>query len=62
MEKEKLEKIKNLIRDIPDFPVKGILFRDGFPLAGHEAFWDGNQSGRPGCGWRERESVHAGKG
>ena len=28
MEKEKLEKIKNLIRDIPDFPVKGILFRD----------------------------------
>lgn len=28
MEKEKLEKIKSLIRDIPDFPVKGVLFRD----------------------------------
>ena len=28
MEKEKLDKIKSIIRDVPDFPVKGILFRD----------------------------------
>ena len=28
MEKEKLDRIKSIIRDVPDFPVKGILFRD----------------------------------
>ena len=28
MEKENLEKIKKLIREIPDFPAKGVLFRD----------------------------------
>lgn len=28
MEKDKMEKVKSLIRDIPDFPQKGILFRD----------------------------------
>ena len=28
MEKEKLEKVKSVIRDVPDFPSKGILFRD----------------------------------
>ena len=28
MEKENLEKIKSLIREIPDFPAKGVLFRD----------------------------------
>lgn len=28
MENSKLERIKSLIRDIPDFPQKGILFRD----------------------------------
>ncbi|MGM9803325.1 MAG: adenine phosphoribosyltransferase [Muribaculaceae bacterium] len=28
MEKEKIEKVKSLIRTIPDFPTKGILFRD----------------------------------
>lgn len=28
MELEKEEKLKRVIRDIPDFPVKGILFRD----------------------------------
>ena len=28
MDKEKLEKLKSVIRDVPDFPSKGILFRD----------------------------------
>ena len=28
MDKEKLEKVKSVIRDVPDFPSKGILFRD----------------------------------
>ena len=28
MEQEKIEKVKSLIRNIPDFPSKGILFRD----------------------------------
>ena len=28
MDKEKLEKVKSVIRDVPDFPTKGILFRD----------------------------------
>ena len=28
MDKEKIEKVKNLIRTIPDFPTKGIMFRD----------------------------------
>lgn len=28
MEQAKIEKVKSLIRDIPDFPTKGILFRD----------------------------------
>lgn len=28
MEKDKMERVKSLIRDIPDFPQKGILFRD----------------------------------
>ena len=28
MNKEKLEKVKSVIRDVPDFPSKGILFRD----------------------------------
>jgi len=28
MENEKIEKVKSLIRTIPDFPTKGILFRD----------------------------------
>ena len=28
MEKNKMERVKSLIRDIPDFPQKGILFRD----------------------------------
>lgn len=28
MEKNKMERVKSLIRDIPDFPKKGILFRD----------------------------------
>ena len=28
MYKEKLEKVKSVIRDVPDFPSKGILFRD----------------------------------
>ncbi len=28
MEQAKIEKVKSLIRDIPDFPQKGILFRD----------------------------------
>ena len=27
MDKEKLEKVKSVIRDVPDFPSKGILFR-----------------------------------
>ncbi|MEG2219657.1 MAG: adenine phosphoribosyltransferase, partial [Muribaculaceae bacterium] len=28
MEKEKIEKVKSIIRDVPDFPTKGVLFRD----------------------------------
>lgn len=28
MEQAKLEKVKSVIRDVPDFPSKGILFRD----------------------------------
>ncbi|MEE1337388.1 MAG: adenine phosphoribosyltransferase [Muribaculaceae bacterium] len=28
MEENKMERVKSLIRDIPDFPQKGILFRD----------------------------------
>ena len=28
MDKNKMERVKSLIRDIPDFPSKGILFRD----------------------------------
>ena len=28
MDKEKIEKVKSLIRTIPDFPTKGIMFRD----------------------------------
>ena len=28
MENDKMEQVKSLIRDIPDFPQKGILFRD----------------------------------
>ena len=28
MEKNKMDRVKSLIRDIPDFPQKGILFRD----------------------------------
>ncbi|MBQ7941259.1 MAG: adenine phosphoribosyltransferase [Muribaculaceae bacterium] len=28
MDKNKMERVKSLIRDIPDFPQKGILFRD----------------------------------
>lgn len=28
MDKEKLKKVKSVIRDVPDFPSKGILFRD----------------------------------
>lgn len=28
MDKEKLEKVKSVIRDVPNFPSKGILFRD----------------------------------
>ncbi len=28
MEKDKMNRVKSLIRDIPDFPQKGILFRD----------------------------------
>lgn len=28
MDQEKLEKVKREIRDVPDFPTKGILFRD----------------------------------
>ena len=28
MELEKENQLKSVIRDIPDFPVKGILFRD----------------------------------
>ena len=34
-----MEKIKKLIRDVPDFPKKGIMFKDITPLLGHrEAF------------------------
>jgi adenine phosphoribosyltransferase len=28
MEKETINRLKSVIRDIPDFPTKGILFRD----------------------------------
>lgn len=38
-EKELTEKISRIIRDVPDFPKKGILFKDIMPLlADHKAF------------------------
>ncbi len=30
--KEKIEQLKNIVRNIPDFPIKGIQFKDVTPL------------------------------
>ncbi|MFQ5483329.1 MAG: adenine phosphoribosyltransferase, partial [Nitrospinaceae bacterium] len=34
-----MEEVKNIIRDIPDFPKEGIVFKDITPLLAHPRFF-----------------------
>lgn len=36
---DRVENVKRYIRDIPDFPKPGIVFKDWLPLLGHPAAW-----------------------